>query len=60
MEYIICPTFKAQINHMWFKKEFKVSEILCVTTFDIIYTSNFDTSAYTISWKHLETQLGKN
>jgi len=45
---------------MWFKKEFKVSEILCVIPFDIIYISNFDTIVYTVPWKHLETQLGEN
>jgi len=28
---------------MWVLKELKVSEILCVTTFDIIFTFNFDT-----------------
>jgi hypothetical protein len=36
---------------MWFLKEFKVSEILCVTT--------FDTSVYTITQKDPETQLGE-
>jgi hypothetical protein len=35
--------FKAQINLMQFSKEFKVSEILCVVTFDTICISSFDT-----------------
>jgi hypothetical protein len=42
MVYITFFTFKAQINHIWFLK-FKVSEVLCATTFDIICISNFDT-----------------
>jgi hypothetical protein len=37
-----------------------MSEILCVTTFDVIYTLNFDTSVYTIPWKHLEKQICEN
>jgi hypothetical protein len=45
---------------MWFFKKFKMSEILSVTTFDIIYTSNFDTSVYTIPRKDPKTQLGEN
>jgi hypothetical protein len=45
MVYIICLTFKAQISHTWFLKEFKVGKILCVTTFDIICISNFDTKS---------------
>jgi hypothetical protein len=43
MVYITCLTFKAQINQIWFLEEFKMNEILCVATFDTIYTSNFDT-----------------
>jgi hypothetical protein len=30
-----------QINYMWSLKKFKVSEILCVTIFYIICSSNF-------------------
>jgi hypothetical protein len=37
MVYIVGLIFKAQINLMQFIEEFKVSEILCVATFDIIY-----------------------
>jgi hypothetical protein len=36
--------FKTQINLMQFLKEFKVSEITSVATFDTICTSTFDTS----------------
>jgi hypothetical protein len=35
--------FKVRINSMQFLKEFKVSEILCVSIFDTICISNFDT-----------------
>ncbi len=42
MVYITCFTFKAQMNHMSFLKEFRLTKILCVTIFDIICTSNFD------------------
>jgi hypothetical protein len=38
-------------------KEFKLSEILHVTTFDIKCISNFDTKLYIVPWKHL-TYLG--
>jgi hypothetical protein len=41
--YIIGFIFKAQINLMRFKKKFKVSEILCVTSFDTICIFSFDT-----------------
>jgi hypothetical protein len=43
MVYIIGLVFKAQINLMQFLKEFKVSEILCVITFNTICTFSFDT-----------------
>jgi hypothetical protein len=43
MVYIVGLIFKAQINLMKFLKEFKVSEILCVVTFDTICTYSFDT-----------------
>jgi hypothetical protein len=43
MVYIIGLIFKAQINLIRFLKEFKMSEILHVPTFDIICTSSFDT-----------------
>jgi len=43
MVYIIGLILKAQINLMQFLKEFKVSEILCVATFDTICTYSFDT-----------------
>jgi hypothetical protein len=33
--------FETQINYMWSVKKFKVSEILHVTTFYIIYSPNF-------------------
>jgi hypothetical protein len=50
MVYIIFLIVKAQINYIWYLKEFKMSEILCVNTFDIIFTSNFNTKCahYTI------------
>jgi hypothetical protein len=46
--------FKTQINLMQFLKEFKVSEIISVVTFDIISTSTFETKClhHTIPWKH--------
>jgi hypothetical protein len=31
------------INHMWFFKKFKMTEILCIITFDTIFIYNFDT-----------------
>jgi hypothetical protein len=35
MVYTTCFTFRAQINHMWFLKEFKVSEFcVLIITFD--------------------------
>jgi hypothetical protein len=37
----VCVIFKAQINYLWFLEEFKVSEILHVTIFDIICTFTF-------------------
>jgi hypothetical protein len=37
MVYIVGLIFKAQINLMWFLEEFKVNEILCATTFLILY-----------------------
>jgi hypothetical protein len=43
MIYIIGHILKAQIDLMQFLKEFKVSEILCVATFDTICTYSFDT-----------------
>jgi hypothetical protein len=43
MVYTIDFIFKAQFNFMWFIKKIKMSEILHVTTFDTICTSNFDT-----------------
>ncbi len=43
MVYIISLVFKAQINLMRSLKEFKVSKISCVITYDIICTSSFDT-----------------
>jgi hypothetical protein len=33
--------FEAQINYMWFPKKFKVSEILCDTTFYNICSPGF-------------------
>ncbi len=47
MVYITCLVVKAQINYMWFLKEFKMSEILCVSTFDII-TVQFEHNVYTM------------
>jgi hypothetical protein len=43
MVYIIGLIFKAQINLMRFLEEFKMSEILCVVTFNTICTFSFDT-----------------
>jgi hypothetical protein len=43
MVYIIGFISKAQINLMRFLEESKVTEILCVATFDTICTSSFDT-----------------
>jgi hypothetical protein len=43
MVCIICFIAKAQISYMGSLEEFKVIEILCVSTFHIICTSNFDT-----------------
>jgi len=43
MVYIIGFVFKAQINLMWFLKEFKVSKILCVIISNTICISSFDT-----------------
>jgi len=40
--YITCFIVKAQINYMLSLKEFKMREILCVSTFDIICSSNFN------------------
>ncbi len=42
MVYITCLIVKAQINYMWSFEEFKMSEIVCLSTFDICI-SNFDT-----------------
>jgi hypothetical protein len=41
MGLIIYYMFKAQINYMWFLKDFKVSETLCITIFYSICTPNF-------------------
>jgi len=38
---MISFNFEAQINDMWSLKLFKVSEILCVVTFDTICSSKF-------------------
>jgi hypothetical protein len=43
MVYIICLIIMAKINYMWYLEEFKMSGILCVNTFHIMCTSNFDT-----------------
>jgi hypothetical protein len=43
IEYIIDFILKTQINLMWFLKEFKVSEISYVTTFDTTCTPSFNT-----------------
>jgi hypothetical protein len=43
MVYIICFIIMAKINYMWYLKEFKMSGILCVNTFNIMCTSNFNT-----------------
>jgi hypothetical protein len=50
--YIICLTVKAQIHYMRFLKEFKMSEILCVNTFDIITLLPISTQCvYVVPWK---------
>jgi hypothetical protein len=41
---MISFNFEAQINYMWSLKLFKVSEILCVATFDTICSSKFVTN----------------
>ncbi len=41
--YIFGLIFQAQLNLIRFKKGFKVSEILCVTTFNTICTFSFGT-----------------
>jgi hypothetical protein len=45
MVYITCLIVKAQINYMLSLEEFKMSEIVCVSIFDIICTSN-------LPWKY--------
>jgi hypothetical protein len=38
MVYVTYFIVKAQINYMWSLKEFKMSEIICASIFDIIYS----------------------
>jgi hypothetical protein len=41
--YSSCFVLKTQINYMWFKKEFKMSEFLNIVIFDTQCTISFDT-----------------
>ncbi len=50
MVFLTYFIFETQINYTLFKKEFKVSAILCVVSFDIICSSNLPKIVYTIPW----------
>jgi hypothetical protein len=59
MFYITCLIFKTQINHIRFLEEFKMNEILCVTTFNIICIPNFDTKCvhYTMETQNMYVEV---
>jgi hypothetical protein len=64
MVYITCFVVKAQINYIWSLEEFKMGEILWVSTFDIMCTSNFNTKCIhctmeipnfeLVPWRHFQ------
>jgi len=42
MDYMTCVILKAQINYIYNFFKIKMNEILCLTTFDTIWISNFE------------------
>jgi hypothetical protein len=55
--YIIGLIFKAHINLVRFWEKFKVSEILCVTTFDTMCSLGLTQSVYIVPWKRLQNAI---
>jgi len=52
--------FESQINYRWSLENFKVSEILCVTTFYTICNPSFFKIVYTIPWGVIIIKRAKN